>query len=127
MMVIKNRHSIAGIWWLLAFTFVMGYFIGPLVGYALGAYSNGAQLVGIAVGGTAAIFFGLAGYATVTKRDFPAFLSAKHCSSACGCLLPSVLLMYFFKVPPSPWRVFLVYRYRLRLYFIHRQSHCAWR
>ena len=58
MMVIKNRHSIAGIWWLLAFTFVMGYFIGPLVGYALGAYSNGAQLVGIAVGGTAAIFFG---------------------------------------------------------------------
>ena len=70
MMVIKNRHSIAGIWWLLAFTFVMGYFIGPLVGYALGAYSNGAQLVGIAVGGTAAIFFGLAGYATVTKRDF---------------------------------------------------------
>ena len=66
----QNRHSIAGIWWLLAFTFVMGYFIGPLVGYALGAYSNGAQLVASRLAGTAAIFFGLAGYATVTKRDF---------------------------------------------------------
>ena len=62
-MVIKNRHSVAGIWWLLTFTFVMGYFVGPLVGYVLGAYSNGAELVATAIGGTAALFFGLAGYA----------------------------------------------------------------
>ena len=68
-MVIKNRHSVAGIWWLLTFTFVMGYFVGPLVGYVLGAYSNGAELVATAIGGTAALFFGLAGYASATKRD----------------------------------------------------------
>ena len=68
-MVIKNRHSVAGIWWLLTFTFVMGYFVGPLVGYVLGAYTNGAELVATAIGGTAALFFGLAGYASATKRD----------------------------------------------------------
>ena len=68
-MVIKNRHSVAGIWWLLTFTFVMGYFVGPLVGYVLGAYANGAELVATAIGGTAALFFGLAGYASATKRD----------------------------------------------------------
>ena len=69
-MVIKNRNSAAGVVWLLAFTFTMGYFMGPFIGYALGSYSNGLQLVAMAVGGTAAIFFTLAGYATVTKRDF---------------------------------------------------------
>ena len=76
-MVIKNRNSVAGIWWLLGFTFVMGYFTGPLVDYALGEYSNGTQLVGMAVGGTAAIFFGLAGYATVTKRDLSGYSFGK--------------------------------------------------
>lgn len=68
-LVIKNRNSAAGIGWLLVFTFVMGYFIGPMIGYALGEFSNGAELVAMAIGGTAAIFFGLAGYATVTKRN----------------------------------------------------------
>ena len=69
-MVSKNRNSAAGVGWLLAFTLFMGYFIGPMIGYALGAYSNGAELVALAVGSTAAIFFGLAGYASITKRDF---------------------------------------------------------
>ena len=69
-MVIRNRERPAGIAWLLLFTFVMGYFVGPLVGIALNSYSNGLEMVTTAIGGTAAIFFGMAGYATVTKRDF---------------------------------------------------------
>lgn len=68
-MVIRNRHSVAGIGWLLAFTFVMGYFVGPLVGYALGSLRNGLEIVATAIGGTAAIFFILAGYASTTKRN----------------------------------------------------------
>ena len=68
-MVIRNRHSVAGIGWLLVFTFVMGYFVGPLVGYALGSLRNGLEIVATAIGGTAAIFFILAGYATTTKRN----------------------------------------------------------
>ena len=69
-MVIRNRHSTAGIGWLLAFTFVMGYFVGPMVGYALGSLRNGLEIVATAIGGTAAIFFILAGYASTTKRNF---------------------------------------------------------
>ena len=69
-MIIRNRHSVAGIGWLLGFTLAMGYMIGPSIGFAIGNYSNGAELVATAVGGTAAIFFVLAGYATVTRRNF---------------------------------------------------------
>lgn len=69
-MVIRNRHRTAGIGWLLVFTLVMGYFTGPLVGYALGSLRNGLEIVATAIGGTAAIFFILAGYASTTKRNF---------------------------------------------------------
>ena len=100
MMVIKNRNSVTGIWWLLAFTFVMGYFIGPLVGFALGAYSNGVQLVGMAVGGTAAIFFGLAGYATVTKRDFSGLSFGKTLFIGMWMLIIlSILNSFLFEMP----------------------------
>jgi FtsH-binding integral membrane protein len=50
-------------------TGLLGWFIGPLLNYAL-ALKNGAQLVGYAAGGTALIFFGMATVASVTKRDF---------------------------------------------------------
>ena len=68
-MVTRNRHSVAGIGWLLGFTAFMGYMIGPMLHYALGL-SNGVQIIALAAGGTAAIFFVMAGYATVTKRNF---------------------------------------------------------
>lgn len=67
--IIDNRNRPAGIGWLLLFTFVMGYFIGPMVGLVAGM-RNGAELILTAIGGTAGIFFILAGYASVTKRDF---------------------------------------------------------
>ena len=41
-----------------------------LVLHAVLGLSNGVQLVAMAAGGTAAAFFGLAGVATTTKRDF---------------------------------------------------------
>jgi FtsH-binding integral membrane protein len=50
-------------------TGLLGWFIGPLLNYAL-ALKNGAQLVGYAAGGTALVFFGMATIASVTKRDF---------------------------------------------------------
>lgn len=63
------RNSMAGVFLLLAFTFVMGVFLGPILQYSAG-FSNGTELVGLAAGGTALVFFGLATYATVTRRDF---------------------------------------------------------
>lgn len=68
--VIKNRNRPAGIGWLLFFTLFMGAFLGPMISIALNSYTNGLGIVATAAGGTAAIFFGVAGYASVTKRDF---------------------------------------------------------
>ncbi|MGA7748933.1 MAG: Bax inhibitor-1 family protein, partial [Gallionella sp.] len=58
-----------GIAALLGFTLAMGFFLGPILQVAL-HLKNGAQLVGMAAGGTGIIFFSLATLATVTKRDF---------------------------------------------------------
>jgi modulator of FtsH protease len=63
------RNSIWGVVALLGFTFVAGVFLGPILQVAL-HLKNGAQLVGMAAGGTGIIFFSLATLATVTKKDF---------------------------------------------------------
>jgi FtsH-binding integral membrane protein len=69
----RNRNSALGIGLLLGFTLFMGLLLGPLFQQVLG-FKNGVQLVMMATGGTAAAFFGLAGLAASTKRDF-SFLS----------------------------------------------------
>jgi FtsH-binding integral membrane protein len=54
---------------LLAFTFMMGLLLAPLLQTALGL-SNGGQIIAMAAAGTGVAFFGMAAIATVTKRDF---------------------------------------------------------
>lgn len=63
------RNSIWGVLALLVFTLVCGLLLGPILQVAL-HLKNGGQLIAMAAGGTAAIFFSLAGLATVSKRDF---------------------------------------------------------
>jgi modulator of FtsH protease len=65
----RNKNSGLGVGLLLGFTAFMGVLLGPLLHAVLGL-SNGVQLVAMAAGGTAAAFFGLAGVATTSKRDF---------------------------------------------------------
>ena len=65
----KNRDNGLGVVLMLALTFFMGLMLGPILQVAL-HLRNGAQLVGIAAGGTGVIFFSLATIATVTKKDF---------------------------------------------------------
>ena len=65
----KTKDSSMGVVLLLAFTFVMGVFLGPILSMAL-RFSNGGTLIAIAAGGTGAIFLVLAGVASNTKRDF---------------------------------------------------------
>lgn len=67
--VSATRNSSLGILFLLLFTGVAGWFLGPILQVAL-HLRNGPELIGIAAGGTGAIFLGLAGFATVTRRDF---------------------------------------------------------
>ncbi|TAK78820.1 MAG: BAX inhibitor (BI)-1/YccA family protein [Aquabacterium sp.] len=65
----KNKESGLGVVLLLAFTGFMGLMLSRLLGAVLGNFSNGAQLITIAFGGTAVIFAGMATLATTIKRD----------------------------------------------------------
>ncbi len=64
----RNRNSSLGVGLLLGFTLFMGLLLGPLFQFVLGL-RNGVQLVMMAGGGTAAVFFAMAGIAATTKRD----------------------------------------------------------
>ena len=64
----KTKDSAAGVPILLGFTFFMGLMLSRLLGAMLG-FSNGASLLALAVGGTAAVFVTMATLATTIKRD----------------------------------------------------------
>jgi modulator of FtsH protease len=64
----KNKNSAWGVAILLAFTFFMGLMLSRIIGRVLGL-SNGGQLIALAAGGTAIIFFGMSTLAATIKRD----------------------------------------------------------
>lgn len=64
----RFKHSGVGVALLLGFTFFMGLMLSRLLAVVLG-FSNGAQLVMTAFGGTAAVFLVMANLSTVIKRD----------------------------------------------------------
>jgi modulator of FtsH protease len=67
--IAANRNSAIGIALLLLMTGLLGWWLGPILNYAL-ALRNGMQLVGYAAVGTGVIFFAMGAIAQVTKRDF---------------------------------------------------------
>ncbi|MES2563586.1 MAG: Bax inhibitor-1/YccA family protein [Pseudomonadota bacterium] len=67
--IAANRDSGVGVALLLLMTFILGWWLGPLLTVAL-ALRNGPQLVGFAAAGTGIIFFVMSAIATTTKRDF---------------------------------------------------------
>ena len=67
----KTKESSTGVYVLLGFTFFMGVMLARLLAVILG-FKNGASLIMMAFGGTAAIFFAMATMATVIKRDLSA-------------------------------------------------------
>jgi modulator of FtsH protease len=64
----KTKNSAAGVPVLLAFTFFMGLMLSRLIAMVLG-FKNGADLIMMAFGGTAGVFFVMASLSTVIKRD----------------------------------------------------------
>ncbi len=70
----RNKESSLGVVLLLGFTLFLGVLLGPLLHRTLG-FSNGTELVMMAAGGTAAVFFVMAGIASSTKRDFSGLAS----------------------------------------------------
>ena len=92
----RLKNSGWGILSVFALTGFMGYTLGPIVSHYLGL-PNGGQTVMMAMGGTAAIFLGLSGYALSTKKDF-SFMG--------GFLMVGILLAFlaglaaiFFAIP----------------------------
>src|SRR5689334_22114071 len=92
----KNRTSGLGVGLLLGFTLFLGLLLGPLFQSVLGL-KNGVQLVMLAAGGTAAAFFGLAGVASVAKRDFSGL--ASFITIGFFVIMGAVLLNIFLQLP----------------------------
>lgn len=65
-----NRNSALGLVFVFALTGFMGLTLGPIISLYLKAFTNGAQLVMMAMGGTGIIFLGLSGYALSSRKDF---------------------------------------------------------
>ncbi len=65
----KNAEKASGIFWIFAFTGLMGGALGPILNF-YAAMPNGGSLILQALGGTALIFFALSGYALTSKKDF---------------------------------------------------------
>ena len=64
------RNSAWGLLSIFALTGFMGLTLGPMISAYVNYFSNGSQLVMMAMGGTGAIFIGLSLYALTTRKDF---------------------------------------------------------
>ncbi|AKS42677.1 Bax inhibitor-1/YccA family protein [Wenzhouxiangella marina] len=69
-LTVALRNSAWGLVAVFALTGFMGATLGPILSFYLSAFSNGGQIVTAAFGTTAVAFFGLSGFALVTKKDF---------------------------------------------------------
>ncbi len=66
----KTKNSGWGLVSVFALTGFMGYTIGPILNAYIGGFSNGGQIVMLALGGTGTIFVGLSAYALASGRRF---------------------------------------------------------
>ncbi|TMG94328.1 MAG: Bax inhibitor-1/YccA family protein [Betaproteobacteria bacterium] len=94
--IVANRNSVLGIAFLLLMTGLLGWWLGPILNYAL-ALRNGAQLVGYAAGGTAAVFLVMGAIATTTKRDFS--FMGKFLFVGMIALLVAMIANMFLQIP----------------------------
>ena len=92
----RTKDSGMGVILLLGFTFFMGLMLSGILRVALG-FSNGPALIATAAGGTGAIFFTLAGIATVTKKDFS--FMGKFLFVGLVVVLLAMLANVFFQIP----------------------------
>ncbi|HEX6828309.1 MAG TPA: Bax inhibitor-1/YccA family protein [Burkholderiales bacterium] len=94
--IAANRNSGLGVALLLAMTFLLGWFLGPLLTAAL-ALRNGPQLVGLAAAGTGVVLFTMGAIATTSKRDFS--FMGKFLFVGMIVLLLAMLANMFFQIP----------------------------
>ena len=92
----RTKNSAMGVAVLLAFTFFMGLMLSRMIGMVLGMKSGG-MLIGMAFGGTAVIFAGMASLATVIKRDLSGL--GKFLFIGAMIVFVAMLIMVFFPIP----------------------------
>jgi FtsH-binding integral membrane protein len=113
------RNSAWGVPALFGFTFIAGAMLAPILTVAAG-FRNGGQLVALAGGMTAVIFFAMATIATVTKRDF-SFLG-KFLFVGLILLIVASLANLFFQVPAVSLTVSAIAVLLFSMYLLHDVS-----
>ena len=96
-LVTRLRNSAFGILAVFALTGFMGLTLGPIVGAYTTSFSNGAELVGMAMSGTAVIFLSLSVYAITSQKDF-SFMSGFLTAGIVVAFLAGIAA-YFFQMP----------------------------
>ena len=94
--IAANRNSGVGVLLLLGMTFLLGWWLGPLLNIAL-RLSNGPQLIGIAAVGTGGILLTMSLIATTTKKDFS--FMGKFLFVGMIVLLLAIVANMFFQIP----------------------------
>ena len=116
--VTRLRNSAWGVPALFGFTFIAGAMLTPILSVAA-QFKNGGQLVALAGGMTAAIFFAMAAIATVTKRDF----SFMNKFLFVGLILLIVAsLANLFQVPALSLSISAIAVFIFSLYILHDVS-----
>ena len=96
-LVTKLRNSASGILAVFALTGFMGLTLGPIISAYTSFFSNGTELVAMAMTGTAAIFLSLSFYAIYSQKDF-SFLSGFLTAGIIVAFLAGIAT-YFFNIP----------------------------
>jgi modulator of FtsH protease len=92
----KTKDSAAGVAVLLAFTFFMGLMLSGLLGAVL-RLADGARLIALAFGGTAAVFATMATLASTIKRDLGSM--GKFLTIGAVLLIVGWLAFAFLQIP----------------------------
>ncbi len=94
--IAANRNSGLGVALLLGMTFILGWWLGPILNVAL-SLRNGPELIGIAAAGTGGILLTMSAIATTTKRDFS--FMGKFLFVGMIALLVAMLANMFLQIP----------------------------
>jgi modulator of FtsH protease len=92
----KYKNSAAGVYILLGFTFFMGIMLSGILTRIM-AFSNGADLIVMAIGGTSLILFCLGAIAATSKRDFSSY--GKWAFIALLVIIAASIANIFLKMP----------------------------
>jgi modulator of FtsH protease len=92
----KTKHTKMGVFLLLGFTFFMGIALSALLQRTLG-FKNGATLIALAGGATAATFFAMSALAATIKRDISGM--GKFLFIGMILLIVASIANIFFKIP----------------------------